>query len=277
MQFQAPQGVVNNEAKNQIAHQIAKINHLNDKKTDGFLEALRGERLDLNGLPFAMGDACRTKGERSRQFNLAVATVRRALQSSVTPGAAVPRPSVTVPVQTNADTNQLASSTRQTAPTAGGPQGPGQPIAPAPTPGFSASTNSPDADTFWEQYRTLCAQEDRAQAHIRSGEARVRHAGPRRGVDASAGADVAGNASGAGQVPVLGLACRGDPLPGPAGHLLGRGGSPPNRAGRPKGSPRARLYRRSDEWPALPLAGRGSPRCRGRGQTRTHRSAAPTR
>jgi hypothetical protein len=166
VQFQAPWKVVNNEAKNQIAHQIAKINHLNDKKTDGFLDALRGERLDLNGLPFAMGDACRTKGERSRQFNLAVATVRRALQPSVSPPSAVSASSVAVPAQTSVAPNQPASSTVQVALTSGGPQGPGQPIAPLPTPGLSASTDSPDADTFWEQYRTLCSQEERAQAHI---------------------------------------------------------------------------------------------------------------
>src|SRR6185437_7763762 len=56
VQFQASQGVANNEALKSIAHQMAKINYLNDKKRDGFLEALRGERLDLHGLPFAMGD-----------------------------------------------------------------------------------------------------------------------------------------------------------------------------------------------------------------------------
>src|SRR4029077_11602783 len=67
---------------------IAKINHLNEKttwtvpsKTDGFLEALRHERGDLNGLPFAMGDACRTKGERSKQFAIEVNLVRSALQT----------------------------------------------------------------------------------------------------------------------------------------------------------------------------------------------------
>jgi hypothetical protein len=70
------------DATRDTEHLIAKINHLNGKKADGFLEALRGERADLAGLPFAMGDECRTKNERSRQFALAVANVRRALQSS---------------------------------------------------------------------------------------------------------------------------------------------------------------------------------------------------
>ena len=81
VRFEAPQGGVNAEAMQHIAHQIAKINHLNTKKMDGFIEALRSERPDLNGLPFAMGDACRTKGEHSKQFALAVATVRQAMRS----------------------------------------------------------------------------------------------------------------------------------------------------------------------------------------------------
>ena len=79
------------DAMRKIAHQIAKINHLNHKNADGFMEALRGERPDLSGLPFAMGDACRTKGERSKQFAAAVATVRQAMQmptSSSGPGSA---------------------------------------------------------------------------------------------------------------------------------------------------------------------------------------------
>lgn len=80
VQFEAPYGSTNGEAIKHIAHQIAKINHLNDKKADGFIEALRSERPDLIGLPFAMGDACRTKGERSKQFARAVATVRQRLQ-----------------------------------------------------------------------------------------------------------------------------------------------------------------------------------------------------
>src|SRR5439155_494829 len=49
-------------------------------KADGFMEALRGARSDLAGLPFAMGDACRTKGDRSRELTRAVATVRAALR-----------------------------------------------------------------------------------------------------------------------------------------------------------------------------------------------------
>src|SRR5439155_24382353 len=85
VQFQLPldKKIPSPEALKQTAHTIAKINHLNEKKTDAFLEALRHERLDLIGLPFAMGDACRTKGERSKQFAKEVAMVRAALQQSV--------------------------------------------------------------------------------------------------------------------------------------------------------------------------------------------------
>src|SRR5439155_14521244 len=84
IEFQAPptkKRVLDEEPKG-TAFLIARINHLNGKKPDGLLEALRDHRVDLAGLPFAMGDACRTKGERSKQFAQAVATVRSALRSS---------------------------------------------------------------------------------------------------------------------------------------------------------------------------------------------------
>jgi hypothetical protein len=156
------------EAMKQIAHQIAKINHLNDKKTDGFIEALLDERLDLHGLPFAMGDACRTTGERSRQFAHAVATVRRALQPSVQASVAVPASGpapVSVPVSA-----PVASGTATT-PTSGSSAGtPSQPPAPAVAPVFFAQAppvDPPSAGAFWEQYPNLCIQEDKAQGKIR--------------------------------------------------------------------------------------------------------------
>ena len=43
---------------------------------------MRDERPDLHGLPFAMGNACRTKGERNRQFAAAVATARMLLRQT---------------------------------------------------------------------------------------------------------------------------------------------------------------------------------------------------
>jgi hypothetical protein len=82
--FQEPwaKDLAKEKALERTAHAIAKINHLNQKDTDGFLKALLQQRSDLAGLSFAMGDACRTKGERSREFKSAVATVRRALQQA---------------------------------------------------------------------------------------------------------------------------------------------------------------------------------------------------
>ena len=65
----------------QAAHQLAKINHLNAKKADAFMGALIENRPDLAGLPFAMGDDCRSGPERARQFTQAVATVRVAMQN----------------------------------------------------------------------------------------------------------------------------------------------------------------------------------------------------
>ena len=73
----------NDEAIKQTAHMIAKINHLNDKNPDGFMTALRGERVDLAGLPFAMGEACRTVGDQSKQFAIEVNMVRAAMQPNV--------------------------------------------------------------------------------------------------------------------------------------------------------------------------------------------------
>jgi len=61
------------------AHTMAKINHVNQKKTDAFMEALLGSRADLSGLPFAMGDSCRLKQERSRHFQQALNTVRQTM------------------------------------------------------------------------------------------------------------------------------------------------------------------------------------------------------
>jgi HEAT repeats len=75
------------EAREQTAYTIARINQLNSKGPDAFLEALRDNRIDLAGLPFAMGDACRTTGERRKQFARAVDTVRIALPAAASPGA----------------------------------------------------------------------------------------------------------------------------------------------------------------------------------------------
>jgi hypothetical protein len=82
-EFQArPEKVAGNtKLVEQTAYQLAKMHHMNVKKTDAFMAALLETRDDLAGLPFAMGDACRTVGERTKQFTAAVATVRQALAS----------------------------------------------------------------------------------------------------------------------------------------------------------------------------------------------------
>lgn len=50
------------------AFTVAAALHLNGRAEDGFLKALVKERDDLRGLPFVMGDRCRTKGTRAGAF-----------------------------------------------------------------------------------------------------------------------------------------------------------------------------------------------------------------
>lgn len=166
VQFEAAHGRANAEAIQHIAHQIAKINHLNDKKMDGFLAALQSERPDLTGLPFAMGDDCRTKGERSKHFAHAVATVRQAMQLAATPSgpgpaspggpAAAPAPSIT---QTGA-TMAVPTNTN-------GPVSSGSTIMFSTATTFQASVNPAPPEMFWDQYQTLCNREDKAQSQTR--------------------------------------------------------------------------------------------------------------
>jgi HEAT repeat protein len=75
--FQAP--LESQKAREKTAHMIAKIKHLNEKKTDGFLEALLGARTDLAGLGFAMGDSCRMPVERNQHFQAALNTIRQCM------------------------------------------------------------------------------------------------------------------------------------------------------------------------------------------------------
>jgi hypothetical protein len=157
VQFQAPsaRNVSGGEATRQTAHLIARINHLNDKKAEGFLEALTGERADLAGLPFAMGDACRTKGERSRQFARAVNSVRRALQSQqLTPMSGPKRKMEQKMEQEEAEARILQS--QQATPT--GPPGGGS-VA------ITERSRAKAGESFWDQYQAICIQEDKASAH----------------------------------------------------------------------------------------------------------------
>jgi hypothetical protein len=168
VEFEAPpaKDLAGTGAARRIAHQIAKVNHLNDKKADGFLEALRGERLDLAGLPFAMGDACRTKGERSRQFALAVAAVRRALQQQRQTGLIEPPP-LPPPVPPLAAPSAAGERERRVEVV--------QVITSAPSVTSSApvAAGRNSAETFWEQYRAEAAREDKTLA--RADRARREH------------------------------------------------------------------------------------------------------
>jgi len=59
-----------------LMEQMARIHKVNEKKTDGFMEALLARRSDLAGLPFVLGDACRTSRERNIHFADEIERVR---------------------------------------------------------------------------------------------------------------------------------------------------------------------------------------------------------
>jgi hypothetical protein len=60
------------QAMEAFAHSMAKINHFNLKKTDGFMLAMLEQRGDVRGLPVRMGDECRTREEQARVFAVMV-------------------------------------------------------------------------------------------------------------------------------------------------------------------------------------------------------------
>jgi hypothetical protein len=163
--FQArPRDPSSAEATKRTAHTIAKINHLNAKKEDGFLKALIGERTDLVGLPLAMGDACRTKGERSKQFAIAVNMIRQARRGSQPVPVAVPVqvPSTPLPAPTSATTPA--------------PSSPGATVtattfvvetltAAVTNNAFVTSGRAAGAE-FWTRYQAACAEQDREVSRI---------------------------------------------------------------------------------------------------------------
>jgi hypothetical protein len=176
VRFEAPEGSDNPQALKHIADQIARINQFNDTKTDGFIEALQSERPDLSGLPFAMGDACRTKGERSRQFARAVATVRLALQTRSSGAAgskfqadaarlkeieaeklAVQRAAMEEEAVRQKVLMERKLADQKRAAMAGVGSTTRVPFPPV------AHAELPPAEVFWDQYQTLCSQEDKGQ------------------------------------------------------------------------------------------------------------------
>jgi hypothetical protein len=76
------------QAMQQTAHTMAKINHLNLKKTDGFMQALLNQRTDLGGLPVLMGEECRTREDQARVFKEMASAINEALRKLKTNGGA---------------------------------------------------------------------------------------------------------------------------------------------------------------------------------------------
>jgi hypothetical protein len=150
----------------QTAHQLAKINHLNAKKADAFMAALLESRADLAGLPFVMGDDCRTSGERTRQFTIAVNTVRQALgggQAGVVPAVSVTgqfTPSGAI--NTDAGRIQLLTGTSGPVPQGGDTRVVLRSFS-APQTADVISEISSMLQPFWKQYTALCEQEDAAR------------------------------------------------------------------------------------------------------------------
>jgi hypothetical protein len=64
------------EWRSRKARAAAVALHLNSKEEDGFLKALLETRPDLAGLPFTLGAACRTSGDRAKAFKKAAEAVR---------------------------------------------------------------------------------------------------------------------------------------------------------------------------------------------------------
>jgi hypothetical protein len=65
----------NQNTEKETAHVIAKINHLNQKDPDGFLKALLANRADLRGLPFLMGDDCKSELKQAQLFSEVVTVI----------------------------------------------------------------------------------------------------------------------------------------------------------------------------------------------------------
>ena len=241
VEFQARPEKITTDGKltEQIAHQLAKINHLNARKTDAFMIALLANRADLAGLPFAMGESCRTTGERTRQFTIAVNTVRQALGGN----------RFVLSNRLNAD---------MSAPSAG-PQGSSGGAPPAQQSGFLAPPPLPSGN-FWTQYPTLCEQQDavssRADAALREHVTVARIAALMQML----AAESAGDAAGAGQVPHRRSARRGDQGAGPLAIFSPKRTSAPAAIDVAQGPPREGLHRRPGEGPALPVAGGGQAR-----------------
>mgnify|MGYP003693928487 CR=1 FL=1 len=71
------------KAMETTAHAMAKVNHLNLKKTDGFhARDARQSRRDPRDLPFLMGEECRTSEEQAKVFNFIVEHIHQQMRQS---------------------------------------------------------------------------------------------------------------------------------------------------------------------------------------------------
>ncbi|MBM3983801.1 MAG: hypothetical protein FJ304_26750 [Planctomycetes bacterium] len=136
------------------AHQIAKINHMNAKKADAFMAALIEARPELGGMPFAMGDDCRTSGDRLKHFTQAAQSVRTALGG----GRVQQAPNAPVLPSFRSSSTGQAGGTPQAA----------QTFRTAPTTNFIPTGDVQQVlfiagqEPFWRQYTELCDLEDSA-------------------------------------------------------------------------------------------------------------------
>jgi hypothetical protein len=75
-----------------VGHLIETINHVNARKTDAYMEALVSKRSDMQGLPFAMGDACRLSTERGQHFLTELTALRSAMGNPAALASQLPNP-----------------------------------------------------------------------------------------------------------------------------------------------------------------------------------------
>ena len=124
-----------NASRKAIAHLLAKVNHANAKKRDGYMEALLAKRTDLAALPFVMGDDCRLTATRNFEFQSAVIMVHShiAVQQGKRPEAAA-----------RLDSEKMESVVSQTQDVQGDPN---DVIGP-----------------MWEEFRNTCAAQDKENA-----------------------------------------------------------------------------------------------------------------
>jgi hypothetical protein len=171
------------EALKSTAHTIAKINHLNRQKTDGFIEALLQARPDLAGLPMAMGDTCRTKGDRTKFFTQALNTIKQArganvvfksVQTTSLPKLRAERPLDRPPVEVKVQPRKPQPA-QQPGEVSGVVSGPGaaaflETDVDGVSVDFLTSTSmaiqNADPDAFWEKFGQLCFQEDKSNTNL---------------------------------------------------------------------------------------------------------------